>query len=240
MQSAAMRATMDAPLGIEIEIAGVAFTADLSGALWHAPAQTLIVADLHFEKASRFAARGQFLPPYDTAVTLAKLQAAIAQYEPDRLICLGDSFHDVKALDRMAERDHRVIDDLARRLDLVWISGNHDPAMPESLPGQRAETITIDHITLRHEPKAGAAPVMEICGHLHPAARVATAKGSLRRRCFAADGQRLVMPAFGALTGGLNVRDAAFFAVFENRPIEAYVLGRQAVYRIGDRHLFAD
>ena len=240
-QAAARQADFaDGPQGANIRVGDSAFVADVSGALWHRGERTLIVADLHLEKASRYAVRGQFLPPYDTAVTLARLSAVVAQYAPDRLICLGDSFHDVRALSRMAERDHATIDALSRQVHIVWVAGNHDPDMPAALPGRRCDGIAIDAIDLRHEPSAGPGPVVEICGHLHPAARVATPRGSMRRRCFAGDGSRLVIPAFGSLAGGLNIRDAAFHAIFERRRIEVHVLGRQAVYRIDDRHLFGD
>lgn len=225
---------------VEIRLGGASFVADRSGALWHEGERTLLVADLHFEKASRYAMRGQFLPPYDTAATLARLADALARYRPKRLICLGDSFHDVKALGRMAARDVAAIESLSSALDLVWISGNHDPDMPASLPGVRATYLELDGVHLCHEPRAHAHAGAEICGHLHPAARVATRRGSVRRRCFVSNGARMVMPAFGALTGGLNVRDEAFGAVIGANGLKAYVLGRQAIYEIGDRHLFSD
>ena len=226
---------------VEIRLGGTSFIADQSGALWHERERTLLVADLHFEKASRYASRGQFLPPYDTAATLMRLASAITRHRPQRLICLGDSFHDVKALERMAECDAAAISALAAALDLIWISGNHDPEMPAALPGKRMAHLNLNGVHLCHEPRQSLGPETgEICGHLHPAARVATPRGSIRRRCFASNGVRLVMPAFGSLTGGLNVRDAAFEAVFGANPMRAYVLGRENIYEIGERHLFHD
>ena len=225
---------------IEIGIGRSRLVADRSGALWHEAERTLLVADLHLEKASRYAARGQFLPPYDTAATLLKLDALLLRYRPQRLICLGDSFHDVRALERMAPTDSDGILALSRALHLVWISGNHDPDMPEWLPGERAAHVVLAGVHLCHEPSVEARPGGEICGHLHPAARVSTPRGSLRRRCFASDGGRIVMPAFGALTGGLNVRDEAFHAVFGCCPPVVYVLGLSRVYAVAATHLFPD
>ena len=224
---------------VAISVCGASFLADAAGALFHEAERTLLVADLHLEKASRYAVRGQFLPPYDTAETLYRLGALIARYAPRRLICLGDSFHDIRAGERMAASDVETIALLARRAEIVWIAGNHDPEVPAFLPGERAERVALAGIVLRHEPSIEE-DAAEICGHLHPVARVATKRGSVRRRCFAGTATRLVMPAFGALTGGLNIKDAAFTQVFGEQSPRAYVIGSSRVYAVGSRHLFSD
>jgi uncharacterized protein len=211
---------------------------DQSGALWWPAEQTLVVADMHLEKGSAYARRGQLLPPYDSAVTLAQLTRLVARLRPRRLIALGDSFHDVQAGERM---DHAVADaltTLAAGLDMVWIAGNHDPEIPAFLPGARLAELVLGPLTFRHEPLLAAAPG-EIAGHLHPAAKVISDKGSLRRKAFVTDGTRLLLPAFGAYAGGLNLKDAAIARLFDGDRLIAYVCGRTRVYPVGPRRLTA-
>lgn len=214
-----------------LTLGGVEFVADVSGALFHEAERLLIVADLHLEKGSAFAARRVLLPPYDTAATLARLAETVRRLAPRAIVALGDSFHDVRAGERMADADRQALADLQRGRDFLWVSGNHDPQLPAFAGGERRETIAFQGLTLRHEPLAGAGA--EIAGHLHPVARVVTKSGGARRRCFVSDGVRCVMPAFGAYAGGLNIRDAAFAPLFGARPIVAHVLGRSAVYGVG-------
>jgi uncharacterized protein len=198
--------------GLAFKLAGVVVEALPEGALWLPDDGVLIVSDLHFEKGSAFAARGQMLPPYDTRDGLDRLALLIARHQPTTLVALGDSFHDVQGPQRLPAADRRKLDQLVALTDWVWIEGNHDPQTPAELGGRRAHTIALGGLTLRHEPRAEAAHG-EICGHLHPCAKVAGYR-ALRARCFATDGQRLVMPAFGAYCGGLNVCDAAFAPLF--------------------------
>jgi hypothetical protein len=205
-----------------IDVAGVAFIADLSGALFWEEQGLLVVSDLHLEKGSSFAARGVLLPPYDTAATLGRLAAAIARHDPGIVIALGDSFHDRDAHERLSAPDRDTIAALQMRRDWIWISGNHDPALPSNLGGIVASEVAIGPIAFRHEPTGAAG---EIAGHLHPKARVATRARWMERRCFASDGERAVMPAFGAYTGGLSIRDAAFAKIFQKLSFMAHVLG---------------
>ncbi len=108
------------------------------------------------------------------------------------------------------------------RRDWIWISGNHDPALPSDLGGMVATEVAIGPIVFRHEPSGAYG---EIAGHLHPKARVPTRGRSIERRCFACDGDRAVMPAFGAYAGGLSIRDAAFAKIFGTPGFMAHVLG---------------
>lgn len=209
-----------------------------SGALWLAAESMLVVADLHLEKGSSYARRGQMLPPYDTRETLNRLEAEVTRLAPRVLVFLGDTFHDGAAEERMAAADAARIAGLARGRMLVWVVGNHDAEGPRGLPGERASELTVCGLTLRHEPRAGVQGA-EVSGHLHPAAKVRGAGGAVRRRCFATDGERLILPAFGAYAGGLNVRDAAFAGLFA-RPLLAGALGRNRVHAIGWRSLAAD
>jgi len=212
-----------------VDVSGVTFHADLSGALFWAEQGLLVVSDLHFEKGSSFAARGVLLPPYDTVATLSRLAAVVARLNPRMVIALGDSFHDRNAHERLSQTDRDALTALQARRDWIWISGNHDPALPPSLGGVIATEVAIGPITFRHEP-TGA--VGEIAGHLHPKARVAGRGRAMERRCFACDDERLVMPAFGAYTGGLSIRDAAFAKIFPTSAFVAHVLGDVRLHSI--------
>lgn len=213
--------------GLRFTVAGVAAEALPEGALWLPSEGVLVVSDLHLEKGSAFAARGQLLPPYDTRATLLRIADLMARLQPDAVVSLGDSFHDRAGPARMHEEDAAFLATLVGAADWVWIVGNHDPEIPPALGGRIHETLSLGALTLRHEPTAGGAG--EIAGHLHPCAKVASRGRSVRARCFATDGAQLVMPAFGAYTGGLNVRDGAFDPLFP-RGCTALMLGRSRVY----------
>jgi hypothetical protein len=215
--------------GLEMAIAGVTMLADFSGALFWEEQSLLVISDLHLEKGSSFAARGVLLPPYDTAATLGRLAAVIARHDPRRVIALGDSFHDREAHTRLSSADRDALTALQARRDWIWISGNHDPAIPSDFGGVVATEVAIGPITFRHEP-TGA--IGEIAGHLHPKARVPTRGRSVERRCFASDGERAVMPAFGAYAGGLSIRDRAFEKVFQSLEFMAHLLGDNRLHAI--------
>ncbi len=149
----------------KVTIADVTFVADLSGALFWQEQRLLVVSDLHLEKGSSFARRGVLLPPYDTVATLSRLAAVIARHDPRMVIALGDSFHDRDAHERLSARDREALAAMQARRDWIWISGNHDPALPSDLGGVVASEVAIGPIVFRHEP-TGA--VGEIAGHLHP------------------------------------------------------------------------
>lgn len=212
-----------------VRIADIDLVADISGALYWEAERLLVVSDLHLEKGSSFATRGLLLPPFDTAATLARLGAVIARYNPRRIVALGDSFHDSDAHERVTHGDRGVIAALQTGRDWIWIAGNHDPRPPEGLGGATAQEIAIGDICLRHEPTGAWG---EIAGHLHPTARVATRGRAFNRRCFASDGERMVMPAFGAYAGGLSIRDRAFERVFPTPAFVAHVLGDQRMHAI--------
>ncbi len=209
-----------------------------SGALWLASERTLVVADLHLEKGSSYAARGQMLPPYDTRETLRRLAAEVAALTPTVVVLLGDTFHDRKSEARLAADDAERLRELARGRTLVWVVGNHDADGPQALPGETADELAILGLTFRHEPQAGLQPG-EVAGHLHPAAKVSASRGTVRRRCFVTDSERAILPAFGAYAGGLNVRDKAFAGLFARPPL-AGALGVGRVHAVGWRSLAGD
>lgn len=216
----------------------LALVPDLSGALWLPEERTLVVADLHLEKGSAYAARGVMLPPYDSAATLAALAAVIRRRGPARVIALGDSFHDRDAENRLAPVALAALHQLQQGRDWLWITGNHDPAISRAMGGESAATLTLSGVTLRHEPDAGAEGP-EIAGHLHPTAKVRMRGRALRRRCFAMSQRRCVMPAMGAYAGGLNLRDAAFRPLFSDG-LSAHLLGDGRLFRIDPRLLLPD
>ena len=226
--AAAARSTGEAPL---ICLGGHDFVPDVCGALFWPAERMLIAADLHLEKGSSLARRGSLAPPYDTAATLARLNAALMRYAPQTLLLLGDSFHDTGWPERLDAADRDRIMALGRGREVMWITGNHDPALPAELPGRAAHELAIGGITFRHEP-ALRAEVAEIAGHLHPAVLVPGPRGSVRARCFVSDARRIILPAFGAFTGGLDLRNAAFDGLFDRRAALASALGSRQVFQV--------
>jgi DNA ligase-associated metallophosphoesterase len=220
--------------GLRVHIEGEPCVLRCSGALWVLNHRTLIAADLHLEKGSAFAARGQMLPPYDSRATLDRLEAEIDALQPAAVVLLGDSFHDSKSIGRMAGADKARLDRLATGRDWIWLEGNHDIAALagslDALPGEVIETMSLGALRLIHEPQPGQRPG-EIAGHLHPAARVAAYGRGVRRPAFVTDGRRAVLPAFGAFTGGLDVRDPAIAGLFADPPMAA-ALGRDRVHAL--------
>lgn len=222
-----------------MEVAGEELLFDPLGILIWPAESVLVVADLHLEKGSSHAERGIFLPPYDTAATLAALSGALTRYAPKTVICLGDSFHDRRADLRISPQDRQTISELQTGRSWFWISGNHDPVAPADLGGSPCDELGFGNLVFRHEPKLGPAPG-EIAGHLHPCGKIRARGRSVRRRCFATDGSRLVLPAFGAFTGGLNVLDDAWSGIFSGRQFKACLLGENRVYPIPARALLRD
>jgi DNA ligase-associated metallophosphoesterase len=228
-----------------LHLAGATIVMDPAGALYWPDEKLLVIADLHFEKGSSYAARRVFLPPYDTAATLMKLQELVSFYEPKRIVALGDSFHDVNASSRLVAQDRARIRALQTGRDWIWITGNHDPIAPSGLDGDVVGELAIGAIRFRHEPREEADGAGEIAGHLHPVARVGGLRdiglgGTVRRRCFVSDGRRCVLPAFGAYAGGLNLRDEAFGSLFKDTARFAHILGRSQVYRVSHKFCLPD
>ena len=157
--------------GSEVLVNGVALLADVSGALYWPARRTLVVADLHLEKGSAFAARGQLLPPYDSAATLRALAGAISRHRPEQVICLGDSFHDEDAPQRLASAEGAALRRLTDAHEWIWIAGNHDPVPPAAWGGTVESRVTLGALTFRHQAAGDYAPG-EVSGHYHPRASV--------------------------------------------------------------------
>lgn len=228
---------------LSVRVMGEVCVLRCSGGLWLPAHGTLVAGDLHLEKGSAFAARGQMLPPYDSRATLDKLEAEIVELKPERVVLLGDSFHDSRSVGRMAGEDRARLDRLAEGRDWIWLEGNHDrEALGAAtlafgdferllgLPGRVVPELSLGALYLTHEPELEPRPG-EVAGHLHPCARVVAHARMVRRACFVTDGRRLILPAFGAFTGGLNVLDTAVAGLFGERPMVA-ALGRDRVHAL--------
>jgi uncharacterized protein len=222
-----------------VTVAGITFVADPAGALFWPEENLLAVADLHLEKGSAFASRGVLLPPYDTVTALARLGKLIERYAPRLVVALGDSFHDGGGPARMHDISRVALKALQRGRDWLWIAGNHDPDRCDNIGGRFADVLALGALTFRHQPSPQPNDG-EIAGHLHPLARVARRGRAVSRRCFAADGRRLIMPAFGAYAGGLNIRDRAIVSVFGALSFSAHLLGTGRLYTVPAARCLAD
>jgi len=173
------------------------------GALYWPARGALLVADLHLEKASWFARLGQMLPPYDSIATLSDLTALAAATEAREIWCLGDSFHDRDGCNRLPEQARELLTDLTAATRWTWITGNHDPGFADHCGGEIVSEAEVDGLILRHEADPGEARP-ELSGHFHPKLRISHRGRKVARRCFVATDRKLILPAFGALTGGLD------------------------------------
>lgn len=201
---------------------------DPSGALFWPARRLLAVADLHFEKGTAAAARGQLVPPWDTRLTLDRLAALLRRWRPDTIVALGDSFHDRHGATRLMAADLARLRAITATARFVWVLGNHDPAPPDGLGGDAVAHFPVGPILFRHQAVAReAAP--EIVGHHHPKAHVAARGGTICRPCFVVGPKRLMLPALGAYTGGLDVRDAAIATLFP-RGGRVFLLGKDRLF----------
>ena len=188
---------------VPLSFAGQNFLATPEGALFWPAQGALLVADLHLEKASWFARLGQFLPPYDSQATLSALAECVERSGASRLYCLGDSFHDRFGCDRLPAAARALLTGLTAKLDWVWIVGNHDPGFADHCGGRLADEVEIGGIVLRHQAVPDD-PRPEMSGHFHPKLRLHLKGRNVSRRCFVASATKLILPAFGSLTGGLD------------------------------------
>ena len=208
-------------------LAGEMLHLDPAGALVWPSTKTLIVADLHFEKGSAAASRGNLVPPWDTAATLARLALLMHRYRPAQVIALGDSFHDDHGPARLSPADAARLRTLTADTDFIWVQGNHDPAPPQGVGGRALPEWRLGNLVFRHLAQRGEAG--EISGHFHPKARVPTRAGEVVRPCFVTDARKIMLPAFGAYTGGLDVRAPAIAAHFP-RGGRVFLLGESRLF----------
>ena len=213
---------------VPFSFAGETFVPSSNGALFWPAQDALLLADLHLEKASWFARLGQMLPPYDSHATLTEVQSELARTGAKRLYCLGDSFHDRFGCDRLPASSRDLLTSMTGRLDWVWIVGNHDPGFADHCGGSIVDEVEVGKIVLRHEAVVGEERA-EISGHFHPKVRLTLKGRNVSRRCFVMSDDKIIMPAFGSLTGGLDVRHPAIVRHIGSRA--------QALVPVADRLL---
>lgn len=206
---------------VPLSFAGEEFVLTEGHALYWPRERALLVADLHLEKASFFARTGQMLPPYDSRDTLERVAEAIRATDARRVFTLGDNFHDHRGLARMEPHAAGMLDALTRAVDWVWITGNHDHDMPDNAGGTLAQELEIAGIVLRHQATVGEVRP-ELSGHFHPRLRIKVRDRMIRRACAvvsrgesAGSGGRMILPAFGTLTGGMDAGDPAIVAAMQ-------------------------
>lgn len=213
---------------VRLSFAGHAFDALSAGALFWPSRRALLLADLHFEKASWFAQFGQMLPPYDTLETLAGIEAVVARTRPAEIWCLGDSFHDIGGCDRLSGEAQDRLRALTGGADWTWITGNHDRIVADHCGGRVVDEALVDGVVLRHEADP-AETRPELSGHFHPKLRLKLRGRGVSRRCFVATATKLILPAFGSLTGGLDAHHPEIVRAVGN--------GAEALIALEDRLL---
>lgn len=203
-----------------------------SGAVFWPRENALLVADLHLEKGSFFARFGQMLPPYDSRETLERVALAVRESGARRVLCLGDSFHDAGGAERLEPHAAGMLSALTRATDWVWITGNHDEGAQPAEGGAMVRELNIGGIALRHQAHAGEAG-LELSGHFHPKLRLTVRGRHIVRPCAVASDNRLVLPAFGAFTGGMDAADPAILAALQPaRAIRALVPTRERLVQV--------
>jgi DNA ligase-associated metallophosphoesterase len=210
-----------------IHLAGERLMLDPAGALVWPDAGLLVVSDLHLEKGTSYAPRGMLLPPWDTRVTLDRLALLLRRYRPRIVVALGDSFHDRDAAARLPGAERQRLQAITAAVRFIWVQGNHDPDPPDGLGGEAAESFAAGPLTFRHQAVAAAGN--EISGHHHPKAVIPARGTAITRPCFVTDARRIVMPAFGAYTGGMDVREPGIARLFP-RGARVFLLGRERLY----------
>ena len=211
-----------------IHLAGERLMLDPMGALFWPDQRLLAVSDLHLEKGSSFARRGMLLPPWDTHATIDRLTLLLRRWSPATVVALGDSFHDAGGSRRLPPTEQKRLVAMTQAHRFIWVQGNHDPTPPSGLGGEWVAAHASGAMMFRHQAIAAADPG-EIVGQHHPKATIEARTGTVSRPCFVFDGQRLMMPAFGAYTGGLDVRDPAINRLFP-RGGRVFLLGKDRLF----------
>jgi hypothetical protein len=227
-----LSAKAEEPGTLEIQLGGETVMLDARGVAWLPARGALLAADLHLEKGSRFAAMRRPVPQLDTHDTLTRLAACVRDYRPALVLCLGDSFHDGRAGERLSPDDAAAMRRLCASVPRwVWITGNHDPNPPECAGGEAMAESRLGALTLRHIPD-GADPGPQIAGHLHPKASVSFRRQKITGRCFLSDGRILILPAFGAYAGGLSRHDSAIAEIYPQQVPQCYMIFQDKIFRI--------
>ena len=214
----------------QIKLGTETFLCHCSGIVFHEKTETLIVSDLHLEKGSSYADSGQLLPPYDSLKTLKYLCHMSFILQPKVVVALGDSFHDANGPARLGIEEHQMINQVRVQAEWIWIIGNHDSELPPNWPDHVMQEYYIGNVVLRHEAAELKDGDVEITGHFHPKALAKVRGKNISKRCFAFDSTRMIMPAFGSYTGGLNVLEAPVREVFQERPFNTLMMGSKGLF----------
>ena len=213
---------------LEIDFAGQRFVLDAGLGLYWPAKKTLIVSDLHLEKATYLTQFGSPLAPYDTLDTLNRLEVLVKKYQPKALILLGDSFHDRQALQRLEDTARHQLNAICASVETChMVEGNHDLGLMTNSALTFRDAIEQDGIVFRHEPEASSLP--QVIGHFHPKLRTSLHGHRLTGKVFAVTQSLLIMPAFGTFTGGLDITDNAFTALSGDEPFATYIVYRDTV-----------
>lgn len=202
---------LKANTAVTIQLNGADVVCNADGTALFDHGKMLVVSDLHLEKGRALSATAA-LPHYDTDDTLAGLEAAVEAHRPEKILFLGDSFHRSHLAEQLEDGYRARISAMAQGREMIWIVGNHDPDLPDFLPGVAAEDYVMGGIWFRHiaaDPDDGMLQGAEVSGHYHPKVKIKTRAWAVSGKCFIHDGMRMMMPAFGAYTGGLSVFDPA-------------------------------
>jgi uncharacterized protein len=213
--------------GAPIHLAGERLMLDPAGVLYWPATSLLVVSDLHLEKGSSYARRGQLLPPWDTHATLDRLTLLLRRYRPRIVVALGDSFHDSDGALRLPAGELARLRAMTEAHRFIWVKGNHDPTPPNGVGGEWVEAFSTATLVLRHQALAGAEG--EVSGHHHPKATVPARGTTVSRPCFVSNARRIVMPAFGTYTGGMDVREPAISRLFP-RGGRVFLLGKERLF----------
>lgn len=205
---------------------------DARGVAYLPACDWLVVSDLHLEKGSFLRSYGNPLPSLDSTATLQRLSHIIDDYNPTRVISLGDSFHDKHSMSRMTEHDRTYLCNLINRVnEWVWVEGNHDPNLPEGIPGTPCFEIVLDNMIFRHEPEV-AEPKAQVIGHFHPKMRTAIKRRRFSGKCFVNNESLFIMPAFGQFTGGLDIDDDVLKALISPSKRDAFMLCDSIIFKV--------
>jgi DNA ligase-associated metallophosphoesterase len=216
-------------VSVPLKIGGLEAELHAPGFLWLSASRLLCAADLHLEKGSFFHRFGSFLPPYDTQETLKLLERGLKQFAPQRFVALGDSFHDVRGAARLGREDKDHLNTLIERVpEWLWVTGNHDPSIDAEIRGLRRACFLQDGVVFRHITEVGEQA--EISGHYHPKTTVRARGQRITTACFVQRGERLILPALGVFTGGLDIDSREFRVVMPQDGRHVFTVHHQQVY----------
>ena len=198
----------------KIIFANKEFILQKDGSVYWPDKKSLILGDLHLEKSSYFAKLGNFLPPYDSFETLNKLEKSLNKLNVNKIILLGDIFHDKEGIKRLNKKLLKYLDYICKKFDVIWLVGNHD-GIDRPKDAKFCKKYKIDNINFNH--KSSKNTMNELSGHYHPKATLKLFKTKISKPCFLIGKSKIILPAYGSFTGGIDSQDEIFKKIFENK-----------------------